>query len=89
MWIPFGLIGLMPISLLVFANPNQGILEKQSDIFNTTIQKVNARQSRHYEIPMSCALMANSLSFSILQINVTSSKYSNTKSRAHYVIADL
>ena len=46
MWIPFGLIGLMPISLLVFANPNQGILVKQSDIFDTTLQKVNARQSR-------------------------------------------
>ena len=45
MWIPFGFIGLMPISLLVFANPNQGILEKQSDIFDTTLQKVNARQS--------------------------------------------
>ena len=43
----------------------------------------------HYELPMSCALMANSLSFSILQINVTSSKYSNTKSCAHSVIADL
>ena len=30
---PFGLIGLMPISLLVFANP------KQSDILDTTLQK--------------------------------------------------
>ena len=46
MWLPFGLIGLMLISLLVFANPNQGKLEKQSDIFDTTLQKVNARQSR-------------------------------------------
>ena len=43
----------------------------------------------HYELPMSCALMANSPSFSILQINVTSSKYSNTKSRENSVIADL
>ena len=42
----------------------------------------------HYQLTMSCALMANSPSFSILQINVMSSKYSNTKSRAHYVIAD-
>ena len=38
MWIPFGLIGLMPISLLVFANPNQGV-EKQSAVFDTTLQK--------------------------------------------------
>ena len=38
MWIPFGLIGLMPISLLVFANPNQGV-GKQSANFNTTLQK--------------------------------------------------
>ena len=39
MWIPFGLIGLMPISLLVFANPNQGV-GKQSANFDTPLQKV-------------------------------------------------
>ena len=37
MWIPFRLIGLMPISLLVFANPNQGV-GKQSANFDTTLQ---------------------------------------------------
>jgi len=39
MWIPFGLIGLMPISLLVFPNPNQGV-GKQSANFDTPLQKV-------------------------------------------------
>ena len=52
-------------------------------------KKMIIRSTHHYELPMNCALMANSPSFSILQINVTSSKYSNTKSRARYVIDDL
>ena len=58
MWIPFGLIGLMPISLLVFANPNQGVgkqsanfnitlqnfLKAVTTLINTNVKKVNTRQ---------------------------------------------
>ena len=58
MWIPFGLIGLMPISLLVFANPNQGLgkqsanfditlqnfLKAVTTLINTNVKKVNTRQ---------------------------------------------
>ena len=39
MWIPFGLIGLMPISLLVFANPNQGVGKQSPNFDTTTLQK--------------------------------------------------
>ena len=39
MWIPFGLIGLMPISLLVFANPNQGVGKQSPNFDKTTLQK--------------------------------------------------
>ena len=58
MWIPFGLIGLMPISLLVFANPNQGVGKQSANfditlqnfskavttLINTNVKKVNTRQ---------------------------------------------
>ena len=39
MLIPFGLIGLMPISLLVFANPNQGVGKQSPNFDTTTLQK--------------------------------------------------